>query len=229
MRGARRQIEPRDRGQRRFDACRGSRPECRRRAPGRPASRPATLLSCRGTGTAMTRRAMPEKLRRNPALSLVVSMPTISTSGRGTRSSRSPSAAAIARPPSALWPPSSHSSLSGGVSALSLPWVRRCIRAGHSALAMPASKAASAAPRPAARKRGDGGAGVVDLMAAGKLRQRQIEQPVVVLIDQAAVLAVHAPVLAGDAQRRAQRAAPPARSRPAPHRSAARSPPARRA
>jgi len=54
-------------------------------------------------------------LRKKPRLSLVVSMPTISTRGRGTRSSMSPNAAAIARPPSALWPPSSQSSLPGGV------------------------------------------------------------------------------------------------------------------
>ena len=44
-------------------------------------------------------------------MSLVASMPTISTSGRDTRSSRSASAAATARPPSGLWPPSSQSSL----------------------------------------------------------------------------------------------------------------------
>ena len=68
---------------------------------------------------------------------------------------------------------------------------------------MPVSNADSGSPNPAARKRRDGGAGVVDLMAAAELRQRQIEQPVVVLIDQPAVLVVHVPVLAGDAERRA--------------------------
>ena len=68
---------------------------------------------------------------------------------------------------------------------------------------MPASKAASGSASPAARSVGDGGAGVVDLVAAAELGQRQIEQAVVVLIDQTAVLAMHAPVLAGHAQRRA--------------------------
>ena len=66
-------------------------------------------------------RASPAKLRRKPAQSLVDSMPTISTSGRGTRSSRSASAAAMTRPPSALWPPSSHSSLPAGASGGSVP------------------------------------------------------------------------------------------------------------
>ena len=69
-------------------------------------------------------------------------MPTMTTSGRDTRSSRSPSAAATTRPPSALCPPSSQISQPGGAWSTSAPDASRCIRAGHSALTMPASNAA---------------------------------------------------------------------------------------
>src|SRR6185437_11582062 len=73
-----------------------------------------TLFSEPGTGTAIMRRASPVKLRRKPSQSLLASMPTIITSGRDTRSSRSAKAAATARPPSGLCPPSSQTSLPAG-------------------------------------------------------------------------------------------------------------------
>ena len=82
-------------------------------------------------GTAMRRRARPVKLRRNPSKSLVASMPTINTTGRDTRSSRSPSAAAMIRPPSGLWPPSSQISLPAGARATRGPVARRCMRASQ--------------------------------------------------------------------------------------------------
>ena len=165
----------------------------------------------------------------SPALSLVDSMPTISTSGRDTRSSRSASAAAMARPPSALWPPSSHSSLSGGSNAGSRPCDSRCMRAGQSTRVMPASKAAAGSFRPLRAQRRDRRAGILELMAAVKLRRRQIEQPVVVLINQPAALLGRGPVLAGDRQRRLHAAPPGARSPPARRAPGWRSPPARRA
>ena len=164
----------------------------------------------------MTRRASPAKLRRKPALSLVASMPTISTSGRDTRSSRSASAAAIARPPSALWPPSSQSSLPARRQRRELP-VRQsaacapAIRPWRCRPRRPQRQRRArrrAAPRWRCRHCRTGG-------GRTSLRQRQVEQAVVVLIDQAAALLVHAPVLAGDVQRRAHARAPAARSPPA--------------
>ena len=51
-------------------------------------------------------------------------------------------------------------------------------------------------------KRRDCDAGIVELMAAGKFRQRYIEQPIIVLIDQATVLLVNVPVFARNTERR---------------------------
>ena len=81
----------------------------------------------------------PGKIAQEAFASLVESMPTIRMSGRETRSSRSASAAAMARPPSALWPPSSQSSLSGGSNVASRPLrkplhARRPVHADHAGL-----------------------------------------------------------------------------------------------
>ena len=51
-------------------------------------------------------------------------------------------------------------------------------------------------------QRGDGDAGILELVAPEQLRRRQIEQAVVVLIDEAAALLGCHPILAGDADRR---------------------------
>ena len=81
---------------------------------------------------------------------------------------------------------------------------RRCMRAGHSALAMPVSNASRGSCKPRGAQRRDGDAGIVELMAAEELRRRQIEQAVVVLIDEPAALLGRGPVLAGDPDRRVQ-------------------------
>ncbi len=62
-----------------------------------------------------------------------------------------PSAAAALRPPSALCPPSSQSSLPGGASGSRRPVVRRCMRAGQSACTTPSSKARAGRSSLAAR------------------------------------------------------------------------------
>ena len=148
-----------------------------------------TLLSCRGTGTAMTRRASPAKFRRKPALSLVASMPTISTSGRGTRSSRSAERrrdrAAAVGVVAAVEPELAvrrRQRLERALREALHP--RRPVGLGDARL-----EGRDRQRRARGAQRRDGGAGIVELMAADELRQRQIEQAVVVLIDQAAVLA----------------------------------------
>ena len=171
------EIEPRDRGERRLDVvaalrrdadgARGIRDRVRRRG------------SSPGAGSAPRRRGgrARQNSAGNPRKSLVASMPTTSTSGRDTRSSRSASALAMARPPSALWPPSSHSSLPGGSQRRQRPCDSRCMRAGQSALAMPASNAARRQLQGRGRaQRRDGDAGILELMAAVEFRRRQIEQ-----------------------------------------------------
>ena len=78
-------------------------------------------------------------------------------------------------------------------------------------------------------QRGDREPGILELMAAVKLRRRQIEQARLVLIDQPAALFGRGPVLAGDLQA-ARRALPPAaRSRRARRAAARRRSRARRA
>ena len=64
----------------------------------------------------------------------------------------------------------------------------------------------AAAGRGQPQRRGDGRAGVDDLMAADQRRQRQIEQPLLALHDEAAALLVGVEVLAPDDQRRADAA-----------------------
>ena len=62
------------------------------------------------------------------------------------------------------------------------------MRAGQSTVASPASMAPAESFDAGAAERGDGKPGIVDLVAAGKPRQRQVEQPVLVLIDEPAAL-----------------------------------------
>ena len=71
------------------------------------------------------------------------SMPQIRCVGRAGIAA---SVAANATPAAGLWPPSSHSSISGTCST-SRPLRSRCIRAGQSAFVTAASKAASPSPR----------------------------------------------------------------------------------
>ena len=93
----------------------------------------------RGIGTAIDALRKPGKISSgNAAQSLVASMPTTSTSGRDTRSSRSASAfgdgAAAIGIVAAVEPQLAARRRKGGEP----PCARRCMRAGHSALAMPA-------------------------------------------------------------------------------------------
>ena len=57
---------------------------------------------------------------------------------------------------------------------------------------------------PAAPERGDGEAGIVHLVRAGKSRQRQVEQPVLVLVDEPAALGEGHVVRAVAEERRAR-------------------------
>ena len=202
MRGGAASSSCADRGQRRLDVVRGSRPECRRRAPRPPASRPARSSPAADRHGDDAAREAGEIAAGSPRCPW----------SRACR--RSAPAAAARAPRDRPAPPRRRgrhrrcgrrraTARCRAARAPRAPCVSRCMRAGHSALAMPASKAASGSSRPDGAQRGDRGAGIVELMAAEQLRRRQIEQPVVVLIDQPAVLLVHVPVLAGDAQRRA--------------------------
>ena len=187
--GAASPVACRDALERRLDVARparrrGRRASPRRRVPpdrGRPPM-PAPAR-CRRS------RARPANGRKKPTGSLVLSMPAIRISGRGTRSSRSAIASAMTTPAPGLWPPSSQISASARRAARpARPAVSRCSRAGQSTLARPASIAAVGSAEPAAAERRDRRAGVGELVAADQPRARQVEQPVLVLIDQAAVL-----------------------------------------
>ncbi len=61
-------------------------------------------------------------------------------------------------------------------------------RAGQSTVRRPSAIWASVTRQPEMPGRGDGEGGVFDLVRADKCRQRQVEQAVLVLIDQAAML-----------------------------------------
>ena len=194
--------------------CRGSSAGIPTRARGVGQRSAGKLLSCRGIGTAMRRRASPAKLRRKPASpwspACRRSAPAAAT--RAPRDRRAPlrwrgrrrdcgRRRARARCPAAPAPTSCRCD-------------RRCMRAGQSALAMPASKADGGSVKcRSARKRRDGEAGILELMAAVELRRRQIEQAVVVLIDQAAALLGARSSPRRRCDRRAQPRAPAARSR----------------
>ena len=109
----------------------------------------------------------------------------------------------MARPPSGLWPPSSHSSLPAGASSTSRPGAqplqpRRPVGLDHAGL----EGGRRNLERLDRAQRRDGKAGILELMAAVKLRRRQIEQAGLVLIDQPAALLGGGPVLAGDLERR---------------------------
>ena len=167
-------------------------------------------------GSAPRSRGAPA--RRNcagkPSQSLVASMPTISTSGRDTRSSRSPAPPRSRARPRHCARRRATARCPAGASATSWPCVRRCIRAGQSALARPGlDRRAAAARMPARAQRRDRDAGIVELVAAVKLRRRQVEQARLVLIDEAAAFfASRIQCCAGDMQRRARPSRPGARS-----------------
>ena len=109
----------------------------------------------------------------------------------------------MARPPSGLCPPSSHSSLPAGASSTSRPCgkplqPRRPVGLDHAGLVGGRRNL----ERLDRAQRRDGEAGILELMAAVKFRRRQIEQAGLVLIDQPPALLGRGPVLAGDLQRR---------------------------
>ena len=74
------------------------------------------------------------------------------------------------------------------------------MRAGRSTRVMPASKQPTGSFRPAHPQCRDGGAGVLVLVPSVKLRRRQIERPIIVLIDEPAAFLGRGPVLARNRQ-----------------------------
>ena len=81
----------------------------------------------------------------------------------------------------------------------SRPLARRCRRPGQSARAMPVSKAARLElPESGSAQGRDRSTGIDELVAAGEPRPRQVEQPVLVLIDEAAALLVDGEILRAD-------------------------------
>ena len=150
-------------------------------------------------------RVSPAKLARNPLASLLAIMPTMTTSGRDTRSSRSPSAAAATRPPSALCPPSSQISQPCGACSSSAPdgqalHPRRPFGVDDAGLERGRSD-----PEPVLRaQRRNRKTGIVELMPAEQFWRRQVHQAALVLIDQPPALDIDVPPLACRMQRRAQ-------------------------
>ena len=147
----------------------------RRRAPARPhsmaisasvsGSKPASLS---GTGTVIAWRASPAKGRKKPAGSLrraACRRSGRAGADRGPRSRRRPARSPIAgrrdcaRRRARCRSPAAPASTSG-------PDFSRCMRAGQSALARPASIAAGGEPDAGAPERGDREAGIVHLMRA---------------------------------------------------------------
>ena len=142
---------------------------------------------------------MPAKGAMKSPASLLLSMPQMRTSGRETRSlsSRTPAPARGRRTDCARHRATIR--MLGGSDPYSRPAPSRCMRAGQVAVLQALCDMALADARIVeAAQRGDGVAGIVDLMAARQLRHRQIEQPVLVLIDEAAMLLIGLPVLVGD-------------------------------
>ena len=174
---------------------------CARHRPARPA---ASIVLTRDRHRDDLAR-QPDEIAQKAAASLFASMPTIRTSGRGTRSSRSASARrrrgrhrdcgrrrARARCPAAQGRPARPRP--DAASAPAIRPRRAGLEAPHCAIFKPSMRAA---PRSRARHcRTDAGR---------QPRRRQIEQAALVLIDQPAALFADVPVLAGDMQRRAQR------------------------
>ena len=152
----------------------------------------------------MTWRVNPAKLARNAPASLLAIMPAITTSGRDTRSSRSPSAAAATRPPSALCPPSSQISQPGGAWSTSAPEAetlhpRRPFGGDDTGL----ERRGIDPERIQRAQRGNGEARIVELMPPEQPRRRQIHQAAIILIDQPSALDIDMPLLSGGMQRRA--------------------------
>ena len=110
---------------------------------------------------------------------------------------------ATARPPSALWPPSSQSSLPGRQQARQLA-LRQPLHARRPfRLRDRLEYRRRKLQRRQRAQRRDGDARILELMPSRQPRRRQIEQAGVVLIDQPAALLGRGPVLAGDPDRRA--------------------------
>ena len=109
--------------------------------------------------------------------------------------------AARASPPAGLWPPSSQSSTCGAAS-VSGP-VAQALHPGGPVGAGDGGLAGVGVDAEVAQG-GEGGAGVLDLVRAGEVGQRQVEQAGLVLVDHAAAFGPDVPVLAVGQQRRAE-------------------------
>ena len=129
-------------------------------------------------------------------------------------------AAASTRPPSGLWPPSSQRSQPGGASAEQAALGEALQAAGPVGADQARFEGRGLEGAEAGGAQGrDGGAGIDELVTPDELRPRQVEKPVLVLIDEASALLVDGEILRADEDRpRADRARPP---RAAPRRPAA--------
>src|SRR6516164_4368482 len=174
------------------------RPMVRAAAATASALRPFSALLI---GTAIMRRASPVKFFKKPMQSLLASIPTISTSGRDTRSSRSASAAAAARVVPAVQP-----ELAAGRRQLDQAALRQPLQPGRPiglCHAVIVGGWWQLELLDSAQRR-DGKPRIFELVAAVKPGCRQVEQPSVVLINQPSALLGRNPILAGDFQRRVQ-------------------------
>ena len=149
-------------------------------------------------------RVSPAKLARNAPASLFAIMPAITTSGRDTRSSRSPSAAAATRPPSALC-----AAIEPDLAALR-PLIdqRACDQPLHPRRPFGADDAGLERRHPDLERldrtqRCDGKPGIVELMPPEQFWRRQIHQAALVLIDQPPALDADMPLLSRGMHRRA--------------------------
>ena len=90
--------------------------------------------------------------------------------------------------PCGLWPPSSQTSAPSGAASTSGPLCQPLQpRRPFDGPQTPFDAAFAPQASAGLPQRGDGDGGILDLMAADQFRQRQIEQPVLVLIDHAAM------------------------------------------
>ena len=146
-------------------------------------SKPASLP---GTGTVIAWRTSPAKGRKKPAGSLVVSSAADEDragAGRGPRSPRRPARSPRRRRDCGRRrarcrsPPAPASTSGAGAQPLH---ARRPVGVRR---ARPRSRCAGSV-MPAARKRRDREPGILHLVRAGKPRQRQVEQAVLVLVDE---------------------------------------------
>ncbi len=113
---------------------------------------------------------------------------------------------AITCPASALWPPSSHSSQPGGRRSTSGPRLRRCMRAGQTALVRPAAMARSDSPKSCSQRvAATAAAALPILMPPGQHRLGQRDRALGIAIGEAAVADLEVPLAAATPERRAQR------------------------